>query len=299
MFPSMFGVILPHRWLYASADSIVSYARLVEELGFKHVWVTDHVGVPPSHLERGHIFYEALTTLSFVGGVVKGLDLGTCVLQASIRNPILTAKQLATLDRLSKGRVILGLGTGWIREEVESFGVRYDERIAYLKEFVKVLRLLWTKRGVLSYSGRFFRFENLIFEPKPLKKIPILIGGNRISSIRMASRIGDGWIPWAVPASLIETGRRLLGGKPIYLATPINLEPTERRYVGALGEEHLIIAGSERDVMNQLDNYLNAGVKEFVLSFRDIRLFKDPKMGKILEQTKRFAKEIMPSFLKA
>ncbi len=287
---------MPHRWLYASAESIASYAKLAEELGFRHVWVTDHLGVPPHHLERGHIFYEALVTLSFVCRVTRDLLLGTCILQASIRNPILTAKQLATLDRLSGGRVILGLGTGWIREEVESFGVRYDERIACLKEFVEVLRLLWGKRGSLSHDGRFFKFENLIFEPKPLRKIPILIGGNRKLSIRTASKIGDGWIPWAVPPSLIETGKKLLGEKPIYLATPINLERGERKYVGALGEEHQIIAGSEKEVINQLEEYLDAGVREFVLSFRDVRLFKDPDMDKIVEQTRRFAKEIMPSF---
>lgn len=292
-----FGAMLPHRWLYASKENITSYAKLAENLGFDHVWVTDHIGVPSNHQERGHIFYESLVTLSYVAAVTSKVKLGTCVLVASTRNPLVTAKQLSTLDQLSDGRMILGIGTGWIREELRTFGVDYASRVAYLQEFLSVLKLAWSSDGPLSYNGKYFRFKNMILEPKPAKRVvPILMGGNTTASARMAAEQTDGWIPWAVDTARISEGRNVLGEKPIFLSGPVQLGVRDPHYKGALGEEHHFLSGSEAEIVKKMEEYVRAGVTSFVLSFRDVRLFKDQNPDLIVTQTKTFAETIMKSF---
>src|SRR4030095_166256 len=118
-----FGICLPHRWKYASARLIADVAQEAESLRFDSVWVTDHVIVPMHHVERGHIFYEALITLAFVSSMRRTVAMGTTALATPTRSPVVLAREVATLDALSGGRVILGVGTGWIREELEGVGV--------------------------------------------------------------------------------------------------------------------------------------------------------------------------------
>jgi probable F420-dependent oxidoreductase len=292
-----FGVMLPHRWLYASKENITSYAKLAESLGFDHVWVTDHIGVPSNHQERGHIFYESLVTLSYVAAVTSRVRLGTCVLVASVRNPLVTAKQISTLDQLSDGRMILGIGTGWIREELGAFGIAYARRVDYLQEFLSVLKLAWSSGGPLSYNGKYFRFKDMILEPKPAKRaVPILMGGNTPASARMAAEQSDGWMPWAVDPARIGEGRSVLGKKPIFLSGPVQLGARDPHYKGALGEEHHFLSGTETEIVKKMEEYVAAGVTSFVLSFRDVRLFKDKSPDLIVTQTKTFCETIMKSF---
>ncbi len=292
-----FGVMLPHRWLYASKENISSYAILAEDLDYDHVWVTDHIAVPPNHQERGHIFFEALITLSYVAAVTSKVKLGTCVLVASTRNPLVTAKQISTLDQLSGGRMILGIGTGWIREELGTFGIDYASRLGYLQEFLSVLKLAWSSDGPVSYKGKYFRFKDIILEPKPAKRaVPILLGGNTTASARMAAEQTDGWMPWAVDTPRIREGRKVMGDKPIFLSGPVHMGARDPHYKGALGEEHRFLSGSEAEILKKMEDYVSAGATSFVLSFRDVRLFKDQNTDLIVTQTKSFAKTIMKSF---
>ena len=113
-----FGVMLPHRWLYAAGNTIADFAREAEALGYTSLWVTDHIIVPSYRTERGHIFYEALTTLTYVSSIATRCRLGVAVLALPPRNAVL----VATLDALSQGRVLLGVGTGWIEEELRYLG---------------------------------------------------------------------------------------------------------------------------------------------------------------------------------
>ena len=123
-----FGVMLPHRWLYAAGNTIADFAREAEALGYTSLWVTDHIIVPSYRTERGHIFYEALTTLADVSSLAPRCRLGVAVLALPPRNAVLVAKQVATLDALSQGRVLLGVGTGWIAEELRYLGAAWQQR---------------------------------------------------------------------------------------------------------------------------------------------------------------------------
>jgi probable F420-dependent oxidoreductase len=293
-----FGVMLPHRWKYADVDNISSYARLAEDLGYSHVWVTDHIGVPSNHQERGHIFYESLTTLSYVAATTTKVKLGTCVLVASARNPLVTAKQLSTIDRLSKGRMLLGIGTGWIKEELDAFDIDYEHRLGHLREFIDVLRAVWSKKDrEISFHGKYFNFENLIFDPKPFNDtIPILVGGNKPLSVAIAGEKGDGWIPWAIGQSQIAEGIKRMRGKPVYLSGPVQIRKRDARYVGAMGEEHSLLVGDEAELKRKIEEHLALGVTNFVMSFEDVRLFKEASVDEIIRDTRTFASGLMRSF---
>ncbi|HIE23676.1 MAG TPA: LLM class flavin-dependent oxidoreductase [Candidatus Korarchaeota archaeon] len=296
-----FGVMLPHRWIYASKRSIIEFAKLAEDLGFSSLWVTDHIIVPPYRKERGHIFYEPLITLAFVGAQT-GLDLGTCVLILSARNPILLAKQAATLDLLSQGRLILGVGAGWIEEEIEAMGSSYKLRGKMEDEAIELLNTLWSEKGPISFDGRFWKFENMIFEPKPSRKIPIWVGGKKKPSIIRATKLGDGWIPWAISPEDLEKGVRFIektSRKRIEIAvvTPVNMvKGASNTYGGSLGERHWFLAGSTEEVLRGVERLVEAGCNHLICSFRDVRLFRDDNISIMAEQAKAFSRGVMPSF---
>src|SRR5262249_56517452 len=191
-----FGVCLPHRWKYASAQLIADVAQEAESLHFDSVWVTDHVIVPVHHVERGHIFYEALMTLAYVSSITRTVAMGTTVLATPTRNPVVLTREVATLDALSGGRGILGVGTGWIREELEAVGVAWAERGRFLDEGIRVLRLLWSEAGPISFSGRYTNFREMLFEPKPARRggPPIWGGGKGAASLRRVAPVAGGWV---------------------------------------------------------------------------------------------------------
>jgi len=300
-----FGVCLPHRWKYASAQLIADVAQEAESLRFDSVWVTDHVIVPVHHVERGHIFYEALMTLAFVSSITRTVAMGTTVLATPTRNPVVLAKEVATLDALSGGRVILGVGTGWIREELEAVSVAWTERGRFLDEGIQVLRHLWGQEGPISFSGRYTNFREMLFEPKPARRggPPIWVGGMTDPSLRRVARTADGWLPWAVSAEELRGGaekiRAMSGGRAITLAcfSPADIgSKSIEGYVGALGEHHRVITGSPDQVVHTIEDFRKRGLEHLALSFRDVRLFKDETPDLLLKQMRLFAREIMPAF---
>jgi probable F420-dependent oxidoreductase len=303
--PISFGVTLPHRWTYASPQAIAEIAREAEALGYSSVWVTDHIVVPVHRPERGHIFYEALMTLAYVSAITERVRLGTTVLIASARHPVLLAKQLATLDVLSRGRLIVGVGTGWIPEELEALGVPWAERGRRLDEAIQVMRTLWASSGPVSFEGRYVRFRDMLFEPRPIQigGPPIWVGGMTDPSLRRAARWGDGWLPWAVaPEELAWKAERIRSwrnGRPLTIGLFLPADVGRRsltEYIGAVGERHVVLSGMEEEVREQIARYCEAGCEHLILSFRDVRLFRDDRVDLLREQMRWFAREVMPAF---
>jgi alkanesulfonate monooxygenase SsuD/methylene tetrahydromethanopterin reductase-like flavin-dependent oxidoreductase (luciferase family) len=153
-------------------DAAIEFDRL----GFDSVWVCDHLyGVPLPSLP----ILEAWTELAAIAAVTERVGLGTLVTPPFFRNPAVLAKQIATLDQISNGRAIAGLGTGWFDAEFKGYGLPFPpvrERLRALEETIAILRLLWSEEKV-SYEGRVFKLENAYCEPKPVKPPPILVGG--------------------------------------------------------------------------------------------------------------------------
>jgi probable F420-dependent oxidoreductase len=202
-----FGCHLPVYGPATRRDIVVGFAQRMETLGFDSLWVSDHVIVPYTIRSRypysptGDFplpattdFLEPLTVMALVAGATERIRLGTTVLVLPHRHPVLLAKMLATLDRLAPGRVILGAGVGWMKEEIELLGVPYARRGAWSDEAIRVIRACWAPAERTSFRGEFFAFDDVGAFPKPAAgAIPIWIGGHTTPALRRVAQLGDGW----------------------------------------------------------------------------------------------------------
>lgn len=189
--------------------SALEIARVAEEVGFDSVWGGEHV-IFPSSIESAYPYTadgkvpatpetpipDPLIWLAYVAAAAPTLRLGTCILILPQRNPLVLAKELATLDHLSAGRVELGIGVGWMREEFDALGVPWERRGARTDEYVAALRTIWSGSHV-EFHGEFVDFEPLTCTPRPAQgsDIPILVGGDTAAAIRRAVRLADGYFP--------------------------------------------------------------------------------------------------------
>ncbi len=200
------GVHIPQVGPFAKPEVIRPFALAVEAAGFDSLWVFDHVvlqknqesqypysadgkmGFPPTM-----DFLEPLTLLTYLAGITATVQLGTSVLVAPMRQPVLHAKILATMDRLSNGRVILGAGVGWWKEEFEVLGVPFERRGKRMDEYLQLLRALWTEEWV-NFTGEFYQCVDWTCNPKPVHgTIPIWLGGESRQQLERAGRYADGW----------------------------------------------------------------------------------------------------------
>ena len=231
--------------------------------------------------------------------------LGVAVLALPPRNAVLVAKQVATLDALSQGRVLLGVGTGWIEEELRYLGAAWQQRGPMLDEAVQVLRTLWRDEAATSFQGQYTAFTDMACFPKPVQPggPKVLIGGMTAPSLRRVGRLGDGWIPWAVSPQELQDGVariRAYGGNrdlELVCVMPADIGPHARaRYIGVFGEDHTLLSGSVTTVARMVEEFEAAGVHHLVCSFRDVRLFRDDRIDEINRQMRLFAQEVVPSF---
>ncbi len=205
-----FGFGVPSRGPLASLDNMVTLAQKGEELGFDILTVSDHIVVPNAigsiypYNETGEFtssqsgeYMEQLTTISFLAGVTSTIKLLTSVMVLPHRSPVLTAKILATIDVLSRGRLIVGCGVGWMKEEFEAIGAPpYEERGAVGNEYLRVFKELWTSDAP-SFDGDYASFSDIAFAPKPVQQPhpPLWIGGESPPALRRAGQLGDAWYP--------------------------------------------------------------------------------------------------------
>ena len=192
-----FGFVLPNNWGIADAGAVASLAVEAEDLGLDSVWVNHHV------INIGYVadrlgdrpYHDALTMLTWAAARTERVKLGTSVLVVPYLHPMNLAKALATLDQLSGGRVIAGLGVGSLPEENAVLGVGYDDRGRYADEAIEVMQRLWAD-GDAEFSGQHFSFSAVTSSPKPQQTpLPVWIGGSGGSARRRAARLGQGWHP--------------------------------------------------------------------------------------------------------
>ncbi len=196
-----FGICLPIRLSLEAKDN-VEIARTAENLGFDSIWVSDHVVMPKRHLGSfSEVFYDPFMLLSYIASETSTISLGTSVIILPYRNPVVVAKMIATLDMLSEGRVIFGVGPGWMKEEYEALSVPFDKRGSRTNEYISAIKELWTSDDP-KFEGEFCSFSNIQFYPKPYTKPhpPIFIAGSSDFAIKRAVEYGDGWQPtWVSP----------------------------------------------------------------------------------------------------
>jgi probable F420-dependent oxidoreductase len=208
-----YGFTLPGRGPLATPDNLATIARRGDELGYHFVLFGDHIVVPRQiaspypYTESGEfpgsasgVAMEQLTVLAFLAGQTQSIRLVTSVIIVPHRNPLVAAKVLATLDVLSKGRLVVGVGVGWMREEFEALGLPpFDERGAVTDEYIRAFKELWTSDNP-SFEGKYCRFSNISFLPKPVQKPhpPIWVGGESRRALRRTAELGNGWYPISV-----------------------------------------------------------------------------------------------------
>lgn len=205
-----YGLVLPVEGPGATREAICSAARRAEQLGFGSLWVTDRVLMPanrpagyPYSADRGALAFDPLrnwldpiVAMGMALAVTERVLIGTNVLVLPYRQPVVLAQEVASLDWLFGGRVLLGVGAGWMAEEFAALGVRRAERGALTDEYVEVLRKLWSAKGPVSHHGRRVDIEQMALAAAPARTggPPVLVGGNSPAALRRVARLGDGWL---------------------------------------------------------------------------------------------------------
>ncbi|MEW6178896.1 MAG: TIGR03619 family F420-dependent LLM class oxidoreductase [Chloroflexota bacterium] len=261
-----FGVVLPTYGKDATRLSILDTALAAEELGFDSIWVTDHLALPQADAERfGHIF-EALTTLSYLAASTRRIRLGISALVLPQRNPLEVGKELATLDVLSGGRVILAAGIGWSAGEYANLGYDFHNRGKRMDEALKVLRTLWRGGKVVSFNGNFYRFEKVVLSPPPVQPggPPIWVAGDSMAALKRAVYYADGWHPNTQPVEQIRSA--LESVRPLLLNRPFTVCMRGRLEFSAHPKAEQPFSGDPQHIAGQIHAYRQAGVDHVIFS---------------------------------
>ena len=283
------GVRIPHTGRRATPELVKEWCQTAEAAGFGAIFGVDHI-IMPQHVESKYVLprkpasleedavsnllspnFELVTTLAYVAALTQRIRIGTYVEVLTIRNALLNARQLATVDRYSGGRLLLGIGAGWLKEEADAMNMPWDRRGARTDEHIRLLRAIWTAPGKhVEFHGEFWDVPPMDPEPRPVQQpIPILVGGHSEAAIDRAARLGDGWI------GAMMSSKRLSEFLPVLQAA------TERRdrdfaslllYCGAP-------RGADRDEL---------------LRFRELGVHTLHVDVESLDELKRFGDEVLP-----
>jgi probable F420-dependent oxidoreductase len=313
-----YGFVVPTRGVFGSRDPIVTVAQRAEKLGYSYLAATDHIVVPrdidslypytESRIFPGSAsgeYMEPLSLMAFLAAATTKIRLVTSVMVVPHRPAILTAKILATLDVLSGGRMTVGCGVGWMREEFEAIDAPpFEKRGRVTDEYIAAFRELWTKDDP-SFDGEFVKFSNIIFLPKPVQKPspPIWIGGESAPALRRAARLADGWYPVGrnqqYPldtadrfAAKVKELRALAEG---YGRDPSEIElaywalwypaPETRAKDSS---ERMLFTGSDDDVAGDIQALREIGVSMIMLGYAS------PTLQEQLDKMERFAADVRP-----
>ncbi|MBV9375332.1 MAG: TIGR03619 family F420-dependent LLM class oxidoreductase [Alphaproteobacteria bacterium] len=259
------GIHLPHIGRKAGPEAIRRAAVQAEELGFADVWSSEHIIIPRgAPYPPSAVFYDPVLTLTWAAALTKKIGLGTSVLVLPMRHPLPLAKELATLQNLSEGRLILGAGVGWMEAEFAALGAPFRERGRRMDEGIAMMRAMWSEDPV-TFRARHIPavIEDMRLLPQPVKPIPIWIGGSSEPALTRAARLGDGWHGSRLsPAEASPIVRRLREQRPEPAFTISLRYGWDGKDDGALagrlsgyreaGIEHILLEPAEREIEDWL-----------------------------------------------
>ena len=318
-----YGFNLTTRGPLATPEGLAALTSHGEDLGYDAVFVGDHILVPrniasPYPNTEGGEFpgtptgasLEQLTLLSFLAGRTRTIRLVTGVLIVPHRNPLVAAKALATMDVLSEGRLVVGVGVGWMREEFETLGLpSIEERGAVTDEYIRAFKELWTSENP-TFEGKYCRFGDIGFQPKPMQKPhpPIWVGGESRPALRRAAELGNGWyplasnpaFPLATPEQLAAALERLGSHARRDGRDPAEIEVSYRTHMFELegnggsrafsdGERPPLV-GSAEQIASGIRRYEDMGVSRLVFDF--VRQTED--VDEVLKRMEEFATQVWP-----
>lgn len=268
------GASVRNMGTFPARIGLTSAARVLEDVGFESLWCSDHI-VMPTHVDSRYPFtadgrvpwradsnwFEAIVTMTAMAAVTERCEIGAAVLVGALREPLLLAKQLATVDAISGGRTVLGLGAGWLAEEFSALGVDFASRGTRLDELMAVLSGAWAGKCE-PYEGRFYIVPaGLNCFPVPLRRPPLLVGGMSKAALTRAGRIGDGWFA-RQPADAIDVDAISDGITVVReAAESAGRDPGQLRFVLSLSGS----AGSAGVIAPSVSALARAGVTDLVV----------------------------------
>lgn len=286
-----FGICLPIR-IDTEADFCIKLAVRAEDLNFDSVWVSDHTVISSRRVGRfSRVFHDPFVLLSAIASHTERISTGISVLVAPHRNPLMAAKAFATLDEISGGRVVAGVGAGWMEEEFRMLGAEFERRGALTDEFIDVCREVWGSESP-EFKGRFCSFSDIAFYPKPVRgaALPIYVGGNGERSMRRAAVRGDGWQPTGIsPAQYAERSapvKQMAGERDLVFSVRNRVSFGERKQSRTLYS----FSGSAAGIREQVEEFSEAGV--------NLILFdpEAPTQEGVLETVERLASDVISGF---
>ena len=290
-----YGICLPNFTDLASPDAIDTAAGVAERLGWEAVWTTDHVLVDHRDIAAEYrVVYDAIQTLAWVAGRHPKVRLGTSVIVVPQRNAVVLAKELATLDALSGGRVIAGVGVGWNEREFANLAMsdRFRIRGAYLDETIAVWRHLWSG-STEPFAGKVHAFDDFVFGPLPPQgaSLPIWIGGKAEAALKRAGRLGDGYHASASSPGAYAPRLPVIGAAAEAAGRPMPLLSARVRVAfdqpeGSGGS--YAMRGSAEQVAEEARAFADLGVEHLAL------FFAESSAEGVVEAAERFAAEVAP-----
>jgi probable F420-dependent oxidoreductase len=290
------GITVPNNWGVEDVRDVVALGQQAEQLGFDSIWTMDHllnIGFVRDRLDNKPYFHP-LGILSFLAARTTTITLGTSVMVLPYHNPIELAKYSATLDQLSGGRFILGVGAGGTREESDALGLDFHRRGAIANEMMHVMRELWTA-DMPAVSGANWRFDNLRFSPKPVQRpLPMWVGGASPGAMKRAATLGDGWHPNGLSPENYRAGAEQInemaagaGRDPgqINLSVRANI-----RLNPPAGATRSPFDGGSQEMVDAIGEYARVGVEHVVLA---------PDSGNVAlvrDKMEQIARDVIPHF---
>jgi probable F420-dependent oxidoreductase len=274
------GLFATNMGACAAANGAARIGTLAEELGYDSLWMGEHVVAPspwaaPSPIQPDFPILDPLVALAFMAGVTERVRLATGIVILPQRNPVVLAKQLATLDVVSKGRLMFGMGVGYLEPEMSAVGVPMEGRGARADEYLQAMRALWEDEAP-AFSGRHVEFEGVDAHPRPLQRpLPVVIGGHSAAAHRRAVAHGDGWYGYLLDrdatALQIESLRKAadaagrdLSGFTITVSPAERLTPDSVRAFGDLGVDRLVLVPRSELALDELETYVRRRAPELV-----------------------------------
>ncbi len=268
-----FGVCVPNYGETCSTETLRKVALAAEEEEYDSVWCTDHILLPTNSNTPYERVLDSITTLSYLSAITSTVRLGISSLITAMRNPVVVAKQLATIDNLSNGRVMLATSAGWNETEFLHLGSDFHNRGKRLNESIKLIRALWS--GDREFKGKILtqRFEDVVFEPAPVQKhLTIWIAGSSRAAMRRAAGLGDGWHPNVEPLDqfekLVKEFRENFpeaSGKDICARIGLNLKAEKSEYISARGQRRVILSSDTQQNRKILNSLEGLGVSYIIL----------------------------------
>lgn len=270
--PAMdYGLVLPSLGDDANLEGMVAAVELAEAHRFTDVWATDHLLVDHSAKEDYGRIYEAVTTLAWAAGRSTTIRLGASVIVAPMRNAVVIAKELATVDALSGGRLIAGFGVGWSPAEFANVGAadRFADRGAYTEETVNLCRHLWSG-STAGFHGRFHQFDDFVFGPLPAQGagVPIWLGGRDERALRRVGRLADAYHASATAPATLATRIPIIRSAADAAGRSMpRLSARARLELDAGAESFYTMHGSAADVATEIRAFAALGVDHLAVAF--------------------------------